>query len=673
LILSFNFVNSVSAQICEADDLCGMKANNNNVTTFTWTSGSQSSPSKIQYYYSATATSGVLSEVYNPFFDPGCGSNTNIIKFCGEPNPDFLWNDGWEFVHSHLGTPQKGVKHPTFTLYNRHTGILRVFANLTTATLGQVALIRMEHIGSTKTSLLSAYERGASHALNQFGSAQLTYPAINNRNVQDAYRWVYADFKMVYDPCTCLFNSSLLFSVIIVNESSIDAQLNLIFNLNLEATLKAESKVSMGTGKDAVATFVGYSNEGLGFLKSVLGTPANISNPDLAAIATAIPEVAATLSIMKFLWSTFVPASPSTTITKFDAAIRGTIKGSGSGTFTGIISNQQNVEDWTIRTPGSQNTPYLPAQATYYNNQLGVFNLLEAPIVKRRDIYHDSTLYFNYDPPFTDWSTQTIIRPRFECTGFIRYMLNPAAGDCISEVKASYFIEYMDGKTEESISLPLNCFRDFKFVPQKGRVNVNYPGYSYISENNPIKNVYIKVSGRLDASNGSGVGVVFAELYNVTVTSPPYDIFVGNSAEVSSTFPDIGCGGFYEPAEYPMIANVCIGSAYRQASGQSLVKKGEEEKATIDKAKEDFSVSISPNPVQNEVVIRYNLPKEENKVSIQILNINGQVVATILPPTLQTIGEQTLAYNASELANGVYMIRILSDEGNKITKMVVTH
>lgn len=73
------------------------------------------------------------------------------------------------------------------------------------------------------------------------------------------------------------------------------------------------------------------------------------------------------------------------------------------------------------------------------------------------------------------------------------------------------------------------------------------------------------------------------------------------------------------------------------------------------------------------MIIRYNLPKEENKVSIQVLNINGQIVATILPTTVQIIGEQTVTYNAVELTNGVYMIRIVSDEANKVTKMVVAH
>jgi Secretion system C-terminal sorting domain len=666
LIFSYSFIGSVSGQ-CDSDPnfLCGFNGNNSSVATFPWTSSST-----IPYYYPAGPTSGALSSVYNPFFDPGCSSNTNILKFCGVPNPDFQSFDGWEFLHAHLGTPLKGVKHPSFTLYNKHTGILRVFTNLTTATVGQVALIKVGNLGTKKTSLLSAYEDGESHALDQFHRNQLTSPAVNNRNVQDAYRWVYADFKTVYDPCTCTFDTDLLFSVIIVDESSIDAQLSLLFNLNLEATLKGESKVAMGTGKDVVSSILGYGVDGTKYIKDLLGKGDEGST--IKAVTKVLPQIGAGLSIAKMIYSIANPAAPTTTVTKFDGQIRGTIKGAANGTFTGTISNVQYEQDWTIRTPGSSSLPFLAGQRTYYNEPLGVFHVLKAPAVKRKKLDWVSFI----EEPETYYAYDREVREQLSCPSRIEYLQNPAAVVCLENLEASYFIKYADGQTEESESFPLSCFRDFHYTCKRGSTNNfkwrnGYVTHSY--EDIVIQNIYVKLSGQIVPQNGSSISVRFAELYRVNSSYLP-TIDISTNDDFASVTPSSSCGFAFYGSDYSVLAGICNGNAYKQSSGQFLAKKQEEEaKAAEDKAKGDLNVNISPNPVQNALLISYNLPKEESKVSIQVLNINGQVVATILPPTVQAIGEQTLTYNTSELVNGVYMIRVVADESSKVTKMVVAH
>jgi Secretion system C-terminal sorting domain len=641
--------------------LCGLNGNNSSVATFPWTSSST-----IPYYYSASATSGALSAVHNPFFDPGCGSNTNILKFCGVPNPDFGPSDGWEFLHAHLGTSSVGVKHPSFTLYNRHTGILRVFTNLTTATPGQVALIKVGNLGTKKTSLLSAYEAGESHALDQFGSVQLQTPAVPNRNVQSGYRWVYADFKTVYDPCTCTLNSDLQFDVIIVNQSSLDAQINLVFNLNQEATLIGESKVAMGTGKDLVSTVLGTGADGAKYVKDLLGKGDEGST--IEALTKVLPQIGAALSIVKMIYSIANPAAPTTTVTKFDGKIRGTIKGAANGFLTGTLTNEQYVETWTIRTPGSSSTPFLPSQATHYNEVLGVFHLLKAPVVTRTKLqfeYMDDT-----NPEMQIFTLEKREREQFSCTAPLEYILNPAAYVCLDDLEASYFIEYTDGKTEESESMRWSCFQQFVYKSKRG-INEYYWCATPLEYNNAyIKNVYVKLSGQLTPFSGNGTKVTFAELYHINgSTQPPIYLETPNfSYGIPSS-----CNNYYGPPDASAMSNLCYGTTYKQASGQFLAKKQEEEAKAAAKAKGDLNVNISPNPVQNALLISYNLPKEESKVAVQVLNINGQVVATILPQTVQKIGEQTLTYNATELTNGVYMIRILADENSKVIKMVVAH
>ena len=667
MILSCGSINSISAQsFCDPDInvVCGFKGNNNGVTFLPWGSNSQS----ITYYrQGANGTSGVASTVSNPFFDPGCGNNTNILKFCGVPNPDFSASDGWEFLHAHLGTTSFGVKHPSFTLYNRHTGILRVFTNLTTATAGQVALIKVSRLDNKATSLLSAYEQGESHALDQFHRNQLSAPAVTNRNVLNEYRWVYADFKTVYDPCTCTFDSKLHFEVIIVNSSSIDAQLGLIFNLNLEASLAGESKVTMNTGKDVSTTFLGNAVDATKYVKDLIGTGAEVGG--MAALSKALPQVGAAISIIKLLYSVANPASPTTTVTKFDGQIRGSLKGAANGTLTGTITNQQAVEEWTIQTPGSTNLPFSPSQATYYNEPLGVFHVLKAPLVTRTKLKYENLDDVN--PEMQIFTLEKREREQFSCTTQIEYALNPAAYACLGDLEASYFIEYTDGKTEESESMRWSCFQQFVYKTKRG-INEYYWCATPLEYNNAyIKNVYVKLSGQIIPFSGNGLEVTFAELYHINGSIQP---------SVSLETPDFSyaipssCNNLYGPADAGVMANLCNGSTYKSASGQFLAKKQEDEaKALADKEKGHLSINISPNPVQNALIIRYNLPKEDNKVSIQVLNINGQIVATILPPTVQKIGEQTITYNTSDLANGVYMIRVVADESSKVTKMVVAH
>ncbi len=80
------------------------------------------------------------------------------------------------------------------------------------------------------------------------------------------------------------------------------------------------------------------------------------------------------------------------------------------------------------------------------------------------------------------------------------------------------------------------------------------------------------------------------------------------------------------------------------------------------------SFSISPNPAQDIATVQFSL-EEENNVSLEIFDINGRKVKTILSEKMN-VGEQSHQVDLSDLDSGIYYLHIRT--GKKIvTRKVV--
>jgi len=82
------------------------------------------------------------------------------------------------------------------------------------------------------------------------------------------------------------------------------------------------------------------------------------------------------------------------------------------------------------------------------------------------------------------------------------------------------------------------------------------------------------------------------------------------------------------------------------------------------------NVSVYPNPFTTNVIFKYGLQSSE-KVSIQLIDIEGKVIVDYLTGQLQNAGtyEQNLAM-PDGLANGTYLIVLSSPSGNTSVKVV---
>jgi hypothetical protein len=88
----------------------------------------------------------------------------------------------------------------------------------------------------------------------------------------------------------------------------------------------------------------------------------------------------------------------------------------------------------------------------------------------------------------------------------------------------------------------------------------------------------------------------------------------------------------------------------------------------------EFKLSVYPNPVQQTSTVRYELPKS-GKVSIQLMNIQGQIVATknmgFQLKGLQTYELSRINFAGSKLTAGQYVLQVRVDNVVRYEKLMV--
>jgi hypothetical protein len=152
-------------------------------------------------------------------------------------SPKPLIQNGWELLLINLGRYPNDVDVftsnesfqalPYIVIYNRYTGLMRVFANFGLDNLvgegADAVEITLEFLDDglvRKTSgLLRLYE-GYDKSLDQTTTAFKSISLAKATNT--ARQWFSADFQLTYDPCTCFYPSKLQLSFNQIKEENID-------------------------------------------------------------------------------------------------------------------------------------------------------------------------------------------------------------------------------------------------------------------------------------------------------------------------------------------------------------------------------------------------------------------------------------------------------------------
>lgn len=90
--------------------------------------------------------------------------------------------------------------------------------------------------------------------------------------------------------------------------------------------------------------------------------------------------------------------------------------------------------------------------------------------------------------------------------------------------------------------------------------------------------------------------------------------------------------------------------------------------SAVDFTEAGLSMNIFPNPLSSISMLVFNL-KQVSKVEIDIYNINGQLVSSILKSSL-TAGNHKVAINATNLTNGLYILRTTANNTTQYLKIV---
>lgn len=92
--------------------------------------------------------------------------------------------------------------------------------------------------------------------------------------------------------------------------------------------------------------------------------------------------------------------------------------------------------------------------------------------------------------------------------------------------------------------------------------------------------------------------------------------------------------------------------------------------STYDASALEGSIEIFPNPVSSDLVINLELT-EATPVTAEIYSMSGKKIATIESNTNYPVGTHTLNWNVANQANGMYMVRVLTQNGEISRKITV--
>lgn len=78
---------------------------------------------------------------------------------------------------------------------------------------------------------------------------------------------------------------------------------------------------------------------------------------------------------------------------------------------------------------------------------------------------------------------------------------------------------------------------------------------------------------------------------------------------------------------------------------------------------------VYPNPAQDNTVVEFSLDKNE-RVSVEVMDLNGKSVQSVYNGSLAT-GVHKFPVNTAELSAGIYLVRLMTGEGNYLTRKLI--
>jgi hypothetical protein len=432
---------------------------------------------------------------------------------------DYRPEDGWELIKQEMGAPFDAqsdefismIDHPLFILYNKYTGVLRVFVAILKKDGGYTtSSVTLRHLdpGSPLTSVLdlsAATKEVPLRPVDEFSGVPEMSAILKYRNTDR--HWMYADFVMSYDPCICSYESRLIVVVDLVQEAkislsgstageivTIDNQEQKVeterstFSLDLKNAPTVAKKAvqayhtwndfknSMEKNIDAHFQYGPYLSQelkdkieyqkeqrpaALNLLETVIS-----KSRFLRGALSAVPFVGPAMELLSlFTGGGKDPEVPQ----KVEVA---PLSINTTSNYTGVITTKTFHRSSTFLTPGS----YIPDLTTvadqypYYNEPMGLFSMISRP---EAEIYQvEVPMQYSYP----NWPYEARDTTIIKLKSIPDYVVNFAAGFDRDEVEilGSLIVEYnqalVDGDAtvvtkDESVEIISDRMLRTKYVP----------------------------------------------------------------------------------------------------------------------------------------------------------------------------------------------------------------
>ena len=453
-----------------------------NTNTFDWTRNIYSGDVWIA---DPDDPNNVDTDIPSPFYDDANSSDneqffnvyywfdSNDADPVNEPNVqhDIFPEQGWELLTLDMGNSLLAANNPSFSIYNRHRGIIRFFVYITFAPPNaNVGFITLTINQNYKNNALLTFSEPISQPLVNFTPGLVvSFPQrVNNSGSLSSATgyWMYADFPVAYDPCVCqkdnnddyLFTSQIQFDVVQVDNASVDLDVELKLNGEITGTIKElvakkeDSELTLGSLISKIGD--GYKSftktaktvTDFGTMITKLDTKqksqsdegksslsiANViaAQFDLGWLAKVFKGPAGTIlgggtGLINFL--TTGEKTQSVTPQQVDLKVTGDISGTINGTITTSTLNLVRSTETPSTNDGQLTSKKL------YNNILGVFNVLEMPTM-------EYAYYTNISHPSDD--NYSVLQTKLKNP--IKYVINPAANLTPIKIVASIVIKTKD-------------------------------------------------------------------------------------------------------------------------------------------------------------------------------------------------------------------------------------
>jgi hypothetical protein len=644
-------------------------------------------------------------------------NNSNVNPFRLENPKDYEPSDGWVLIQRDFGTSANPINHPYFVLYNKYSGLLRIFVAITkvigTHTAGVITLTYQD--GSYRSAVLENHTTlPGRNALNEFNNDVEPVRFPNSYSFDIPY-WMHADFVTNYDPCTCNELSQLVFDVKLLTTANLSFTANGTAQTHIDASGKSgsgarESYAKIGQGiVDAGNSFHKSTQSALDNLKSIFPSIDYAENP----VYNVLPGIGAAVGVANYLYTLFGGSSaPKATV--FDINLKA----------NGDITESDSYKNVIFETPGSDNLTLIPPTQLTYNNPLGVFTLLETPQVIGSTNLHDLD--------------DVIHAEKYKLANNISFAVNPNSGYSSYDLLAAILIEFSDSRAATQVDdvnsnlvyegrvgdkyiwrthyMPSSCLTDISvhiempyatFYPTARYVKTiltarstdghggvfvsNYKvnstwnhlvfhdapfwpstlsGHSYATY---LHNVSIdrnwKAWGFIDVENATFSGAPSYQLIAKEVFIKPSTILTPGVV-VMGALPN-GCSASLAPANATAVSAICNSTSYLQRVNPAFRQQTVASDDEINSEGKNL-FGAYPNPANNSVTFSYNV-EQNSTVSITISDLAGRIIAAPLKNEVRETGSYEELLDISTIKSGLYIYTIEANGKRFIDRLLVNN